>query len=109
MHRRGNWAGPKWTNLRERDDDTISNYSNPDYVIGNPTSAALDTVAAGFEQLSVELEAPSRRSELDTVDPTLRYEISNSPQIREEPLRVWPDHLTQPAELDGRDLWDRDD
>ena len=79
IRRRGNWPGPQAPELRDRDDDTISNYSNPNYTIGNSAPAALELPA------SCETE---------------RYELADTSRIAELPARTWPDHLTQHAESD---------
>ena len=86
IHRRGIWPGPQSSDLRDRDDDTISNYSNPDYIVGNPTPAALNRQSNLDLDTSREIEGP--------------YELDGSSCIVELPTRTWPDHLSQHGELD---------
>ena len=100
MHRRGNWPGPQSSDLHDRDHDTISNYSNPDYIVGKSTPAALDMLSAQFQQSTLDLNA-SGRFELDAGCEIERYELPDtSLGIPELPARTWPDHLTQHAEPD---------
>lgn len=99
LHRRGKWAGPKSSELRERADDTISNYSNPDYIIGNSTPAALDTLSARFQQSTLELDSVSRY-ELDSREVPVHELDANPLSWIELPTRTWPDHLTLDGEHD---------
>ncbi|KAI9859542.1 MAG: hypothetical protein M1830_006293 [Pleopsidium flavum] len=59
MQRRGQWPGPQALEVsgRGRDDDTISRYSDPGYVIGDSTPGALDEISERFRRSTLELAA----------------------------------------------------
>jgi len=69
LQRRGQWPGPQALEVPGRgrgcgcDDDTISRYSDPGYIIGDSTPDALDEISERFRQSTFELAAAGESRE----------------------------------------------
>ncbi|KAI9701837.1 MAG: hypothetical protein M1836_001181 [Candelina mexicana] len=77
LHRRGTWSGPKPTTATEadRDEDAISHYSSPNYLVGDTTPEALRYMHQRLSTAAVE--APTKEVfEMD--DTSTPVELSGS-------------------------------